>query len=201
MDGSTNPTTAAVRVCQRRLKECLSSAAFWVEELPRYADRQQRSADTWAVASGMLAALTSLSIWPVMRDGSPWWVKGLVSAAAFVAAVCALVPRVKNFGEMAGQARELSSRYGELKGELIDLVEAGDPDQTAAHDVVARFQATKEKKDMLRGLPDRAALEQAAAIRQRTDALERADVERRIRAVKANSRLDPQPSHEVATPR
>ena len=183
---NTNPAleAPAVAVCGDRLRECLSSATFWVAELPRYADRQQRRADFWAIMSGTLAAATGLSIWPVMSDSSSAGVKVLVSVTAVIAAVCALVPRVMSYGELAGQARELSSRYGELKGALMDLVKADHVDQAAAHDVVARFLATQEKKNSLRGLPNRVAIEQAAAMRQRTDTLARVEVEGRIHAAR-----------------
>lgn len=167
---TTTPSTPHVGtapVCRERVVECLGSASYWVEELPRYADRNQRKADWWALVSGCLAALTSLAIWPVLTDSSTWWQKSLVSAAAFAAAVCALVPRIWNFAEHAGQARELSSRYGELKGSLKDLAYAHQFDDSVARDVVARFQSTKEKKDALPGLPVRSGSEASAAEEQR----------------------------------
>ena len=115
------------------LKACLSplsgsgsagdSANFWVHELPRYADRQQASADFWSILAGILAAITSLAIFPVVANDSGTLVKVLVSAFALAAAICALVPRVKNYAELAGQARELTSRYGGVLGNLIDLGE------------------------------------------------------------------------------
>lgn len=46
------------------------------------------------------------------------------------------------------------------------------------------YQATQEKKNSLRGLPNRAAIEQAAAMRQRTDALARVEVEGKIHAAR-----------------
>ena len=75
------------------------------------------------------------------------------------AAICALVPRVKNYGELAGAARELASRYGSLEGDLLDLSKADPVDQERARTIVTDFQATKEKKDALRGLPDRTKVE------------------------------------------
>ncbi|MDF2093528.1 hypothetical protein P0Y31_14340 [Knoellia sp. 3-2P3] len=176
--------TAVVPVSRHRLQVCLRSTDFWVEELPRYADRKQKAADFWALLSGVIAALTGLAIWPVVNSESGAGAKALVSVAALIAAVCALVPRVMSYGELAGQARELSSRYGELKGSLIDLVEMPVVDQGAAHDVVARFQGAKEKKDSLRGLPDRVALQQQAAMQQRRDAEARLRAEGRVKAAK-----------------
>ena len=85
--------------------------------------------------------------------------KVVVSLVAFAAALCALVPRVKNYGELAGQARELTSRYGGVVGDLLDLAKMEALDSDAARPVVEEFEAIKEKKDGLRGLPDRASAE------------------------------------------
>jgi hypothetical protein len=148
-----------VSVTRERIATCLESALFWARELPRYADRQQRRADAWSIAAGVLAALTSLSVFPLMSstvaDAGKWIIAGLALAAA----VCALIPRVRSYGELAGQAREVSSRYGRLTGELMDMARAEWVDQERARYVVTEFQATKEKKDSLRGLPDRSRVE------------------------------------------
>ena len=148
-----------VPVSPERIDDCLRSATFWVNELPRYADRQQQLADNWAILAGVLASLTSLAIFPVLGDNSTTLAKGIVSAVALLAAICALVPRVKNYAELAGQARELSSRYGSVTGGLVDLANAQAIDQEQARAIVTEFQSIKEKKDTLRGLPDRATVE------------------------------------------
>lgn len=148
-----------VSVTRERIATCLESALFWARELPRYADRQQRRADAWSIAAGVLAALTSLSVFPFMSSGAAEAGKWVVAGMALLAAVCALVPRVRSYGELAGQAREVSSRYGRLTGDLMDLVRAEWIDQERARYVVNEFQATKEKKDSLRGLPDRGKVE------------------------------------------
>jgi hypothetical protein len=148
-----------VPVTRERIEGCLRSAVFWVNELPRYADQQQRLADSWAIAAGVLAAITSLAIFPVLGDGSSDLEKAIISAFALLAAICALVPRVKNYAELAGQARELSSRYGGVTGDLLDLVKATAIDQEAARVLVTEFGSIKEKKDALRGLPDRETVE------------------------------------------
>ena len=148
-----------VPVSPERIDDCLRSATFWVNELPRYADRQQQLADNWAILAGVLASLTSLAIFPILGDNSTTLAKGIVSAVALLAAICALVPRVKNYAELAGQARELSSRYGSVTGGLVDLANAQAIDQEQARVIVTEFQSIKEKKDTLRGLPDRATVE------------------------------------------
>lgn len=155
----TNTEPAVVPVSKKRVQECLDSAMFWVDELPKYADRQQRKADFWSIASGSLAALTGLAIFPVVDSTSALWVKVVVSACGFLAAICALVPRVKSYSELAGQARELSSRYGGVLGDLLDLAKAEPYQPKPARAVVGAFEATKGKKDSLRGLPDRATAE------------------------------------------
>jgi hypothetical protein len=165
-----------VPISRERVKVCLNSASFWVNELPRYADRLQRTADAWAIAAGILAALTSLSIFPIVGDGSSTLAKGVVSAVALAAAICALIPRVRNYAELAGQARELTSRYGGLVGDLIDLAHAQPVDQERARQVVTEFGSIKEKKDALRGLPDRATVERQSAEAARKLALAKTNV-------------------------
>jgi hypothetical protein len=148
-----------VPVSRERVNICLASSTFWTRELPKYADSKQFWADNWAIAAGILAALTSLAIFPILDDDSTVIEKAFISLVALAAAICALIPRVKNYAELAGAARELSSRYGSLEGDLIDLSNAKPMDQERARTVVVEFQATKEKKDALRGLPDRATVE------------------------------------------
>jgi hypothetical protein len=148
-----------VPVSRERVENCLKSATFWVRELPRFADRQQRLADGWSFASGALAAATGLAIFPVLTDTSSDFAKLLVSLAAYLAAIFALIPRIRNYAEIAGQARELTSRYGGVVGDLVDLTKAQPFPADAARAIVTEFEAIKEKKDGLRGLPDRDAVE------------------------------------------
>lgn len=148
-----------VPISKERVEGCLRSATFWVNELPKYADRQQRKADAWAIASGILASITGLAIFPILTDTSTDLQKAIISGIAFGAAICALVPRIMNYAELAGQARELASRYGGVVGDLLDLVKADPFNGEAAQPAVDAFEATKEKKDGLRGLPDRATVE------------------------------------------
>lgn len=150
---------SGVPVSLERVEACLKSAIFWVNELPLYADRQQRMADNWAIAAGVLASIASLSIFPILGDNSSILTKGVVSTIALLAAICALVPRVKNYAELAGQARELTSRYGGVVGDLLDLAKANPFDQDRAREVVTEYQSIKAKKDVLRGLPDQAKIE------------------------------------------
>jgi hypothetical protein len=158
-----------VPVSEARVQNCRKSAAFWVNELPRYADKMQRRADFWAIAAGILAAATSVAVFPILSDTSTFAEQLLVSGAAFLSAICALFPRVMNYAEAAGSARELSSRYGGIVGDLIDLAEAKPFNPAAARPIVEEFEAIKERKDGLRGLPDRDAIE-----------MRRADVARRL---------------------
>jgi hypothetical protein len=164
----------------------LDSASFWVDELPRYADRNQTLADAWSIFAGVVASVTGLLVWPVLSDSSTSVEKAVVSAGALAAAISALIPRVKNYAERAGRARELTSRYGNVKGQLVDAVEAGRAgslDHEAASAAVGEFAATKEKKDALRGLPDRAAREERLSREREMAALELAGLrERRAHA-------------------
>lgn len=66
------------------------------------------------------------------------------------------LPRILSNAEVAGQAREMASRYGGVLGDLDDLDQAaGAVDQAAALAIVTEFEATKQKKDSQRRLPDR----------------------------------------------
>jgi hypothetical protein len=167
---TSSPATSAdslVPVSLARLHECLESATFWTDELPKYANRNQQWADFWAILAGLVAAITSLAIWPVLSGTSSTSEKVAISGAALLTAVCALFPRVKNYAERAGAARELTTRYAGLKGRLIDVIDALTVGMPFDHDivrlVVEDFQSTKERKDSLRALPDRAKAEGARA--------------------------------------
>jgi hypothetical protein len=159
-------------ISRERVEECQDSARFWGSELPRYADRYQSRADFWSITAGILAAITSLAVFPVLNADSPEWAKYLVSGFALASAICTLIPRVKSYAELAGQARELSSRYGGVIGDLLDLVEAPEPfPADAARPVVDEFESIKAKKDSLRGVVNRAAATQkSAASRPRSGA-------------------------------
>jgi hypothetical protein len=164
-------------VSKDRVENCLRSATFWVNELPKYADRQQAKADWWAIVAGGLAAFTGLAIFPVITDSSTDLAKGFVALFAFAAAICALVPRVMNYAESAGQARELTSRYGGIVGDLLDLAKANPFLPEAARPVVEAFESIKEKKDGLRRLPDRADAEASRYIKE-------------VKVLEAKKRLD-----------
>ncbi|KGN36046.1 hypothetical protein N798_01140 [Knoellia flava TL1] len=128
---------------------------MWARELPRYANWQQSKADWWSLAAGILAAVTGLSVFPVLDDTSTTTEKGIVALGALLSSICALVPRVKNYGEMAGQARELSTTYGPLVGRLLDSLvqaEAGTADQGSLRAVMDDFDRAKARKDTLRFL-------------------------------------------------
>jgi len=71
-----------VPVTRERIATCLDSARLWARELPRYADRQQRRADAWSIAAGVLAALTSLSVFPLLTGDSAEWGRWLVAGMA-----------------------------------------------------------------------------------------------------------------------
>jgi hypothetical protein len=148
-----------VPVSRDRLALCHESATFWSDALPRYACHQQTKADRWAIAAGVVAAVASLSVWPAVEKEGPLGPVA-VSAIAILSAVFALVPRVKNYGEMAGMARELTAAYGPLCGELMDALaqmDAGRGTDEARQRLVDRFQEAKAKKDRLRYLPLRDA--------------------------------------------
>lgn len=160
MPGQVPQTTATGVVSAARLNECLASASFWAQELPRYANRRQLWADTWAIVSGTLATVTGLAVWPVMTDGSSTADKVLITAGALLSGFAALMPRIKNYGELAGQAREMASTYGTLVGEFGDLVDlaaanSGHVPAATAQSAIAAFDTVKAQKDGLRYLQDK----------------------------------------------
>nr|NLI50961.1 hypothetical protein [Propionibacterium sp.] len=165
MQGAGERETVGVPVSRERVERCLASAEYWVVRLPRYADSYQARADFWAIAAGLLAAVTSLSIWPVLNESPSVWAKVLVSMVALASAICALVPRIKGYAEEAGAARVLSAQYGSIVGRLVDLLAEQTLNREVASLIVAEFQAIKEKKDALRGLPARQAVGPKAGTR------------------------------------
>lgn len=177
-----DPAGPIVPVSRERVENCLKSATFWVRELPRYADRKQAWADAWAILSGVLAAVTGLAIFPAITDTSTDWDKALVSAFAFGASICALMPRVKNYAEFAGQARELTSRYGGVVGDLLDLSKVNPFPADAARATIEEFEAIKEKKDSLRGLPDKERIEITLADLRRRVADAEAQADKAVKA-------------------
>lgn len=156
---SQTPLEPLPEISTPRLEECLESAAFWTERLPRYASTQQTKADCWAIAAGVLSAITGLAVWPTFDADSDTAVQLVVSAGAFLTALCVLVPRVKNYAEHAGDARQLTTQYAEVKGQLLDILslhrEGKDVNQETQRSVVATFKVIKSKKDLLRYLPER----------------------------------------------
>jgi hypothetical protein len=92
----------------------------------------------------------------VLSGDSSGFEKYLVAFFALAAGILALVPRVKNYGEMAGQARGIASSYGQIGGPLFDslsAIDAGSRNEEEIRAAVAVFEETKAKKDQLRYLP------------------------------------------------
>jgi hypothetical protein len=152
---STDDNPSTISVSHENLQECLDSSAYWVRLLPEYANDMQHKADRWAIAAGVVSAITSLGVWSTLSNMTTWWSQGIVAVASLIAGVCALIPRVKNYGEMAGHARELTARYGKTLGDLLDLREQDSQWATdRAHEAIAAFDSVKAAKDAnLRDLP------------------------------------------------
>jgi hypothetical protein len=137
------------------LQECLDSARYWIAFLPEYANAMQRRADRWAIAAGLLAVIAGLSVWATIEQSTSTWARLVVAVVSLGSATCALLPRVKNYGEMAGHARELQARYGQVSGDLLDLwYDQSALSSSEAHDDIKKFDAIKGAKDAnLRDLP------------------------------------------------
>ena len=155
-DGLPNAPAQFPPVSPGTVVACLNSTRYWDAVLPEYASDMQRRADRWAIFSGALSAVGGLGVWATISHDARTWAQFAVSGIAFLGAIAALVPRVKSYGEMAGQARQLVTSYGRLEGLLYDAV--GWPPGTG-HDGVVRkviddFNAVKASKDTtLRHLP------------------------------------------------
>lgn len=146
-----SPATAVSDV-----QACLDSALFWVEALPRYANKMQEIADRWAIASSVLGLVSGLAIWATLAQSTTFWAQAIVTGVAFATGVCGVIPRIRNYGEMAGSARGLIPRYARSSGELRSLWEHREwLDKPQAQTIVETFQAMKEAKDQLRYLPTR----------------------------------------------
>lgn len=142
------------RPSKDRITECFKSAVQWTKMLPKYADVEQRRADRFAIAAGVIAVLTGASIYPVVDTVDNLLVRYLLAVPALIAAVLAVFPQVKNYGEMAGRARELASSYGVIRGRLQDAVVDYDVfDAETLRAMVDDFGVLRAKKDQLRDLP------------------------------------------------
>ena len=184
--------TARAPISKRRVEQCYTSAGYWARALPLYADHEQWKADVCSLVAGIITALTGLAIWPLVTGVSDNKVTVvnpgtlLFSGAALLAAIVALLPRIYNFGEMAGHARELASSYGSLVGDLEDLYLEPVFDPVAARPVVEAFEKAKAKKDALRRLPNRERDETKwSAERRARDEAEVASSEVELKALKA----------------
>lgn len=89
--------------------------------LPQFANRSQRMANRITALSSILAAATSLTIWVTLQQSPAWWAKVIVASAMLAAAVLALLPRIYQWNEHATEARKLSTEYGRLYGDILEL--------------------------------------------------------------------------------
>jgi hypothetical protein len=142
-------------ITEARIADCHRSAKFWVNQLPVYADKMQRAADSWALLAAVVASGTAIAIWPVLGEDSSTWETWLVSLGALLSGICASVPRLMNYGERAGAARELTSSYGAVLGVLTDLRHVSSTSLRSKYEAnalkaLAEFDSAKQKKDALR---------------------------------------------------
>jgi hypothetical protein len=76
---------------------------------------------------------------------------------AFAAAVVAVIPKVRGYGECAVKAAPLSTEYGKVLGDLEDalneLQSNNQNAQTHSRAAVDAFQGIKAKKDALKPFP------------------------------------------------
>lgn len=136
---------------EARVRECLDSASYWSVALPRYANRMQNAADVWAYVAGILAIVTGLAVWTTVADSTSIWAQAAVTVVALMTGICALVPRVRNYAEMAGAARELAPRIQHSYGLLCNLWARKDLfSSPIAHKVVKEYEDLIVDKARLR---------------------------------------------------
>jgi hypothetical protein len=140
-----------------RLEDCMQSAEFWGNHIGLYADWMQTLSDRYAISASLLSAVTGLTIWGSVSASAAWWAEAAAGLLAFAASACAVVPKVRGYGDCARQAAPLSAEYSHCLGDLQDALDAlkdGRPKaQQVARKAVAAYEATKAKKDGLRPYP------------------------------------------------
>jgi hypothetical protein len=99
-----------------------------------------------------------LSVVGTIDKSTRVWAQVLVAVISVSSAIAASVPRVKQYGEMAGHARQLCTTYGKVEGELLNAYECPPAQRSEAvlQKVITNFDAVKSLKDAnLRDLPPR----------------------------------------------
>src|ERR1035441_4115114 len=99
-------------ISEARLTECIDSSRFWANHLNSYSDKMQALADGYAISASLISTITGLAAWGMIARTPKLWAQVLVGAMAFAAAVVAMVPKVKGYGECAVKAAPLSTEYG-----------------------------------------------------------------------------------------
>jgi len=144
-----------------RLRDCQDSAKFWAENLGLYADEMASLADRYAIGAALISVVTGVAAWGTIAASTAWWGQAAVGVMAFTAAVVAIVPMTRGYGECAKAAAPLVTLYGNALGSLTDAIEGleanpADPDAHAlAQKAIDAFQEVKKAKDALRPLPRR----------------------------------------------
>ena len=144
-------------VSAARANECRASAAFWAgpDGLPAYAARMQSRSNLLAILTAVLGAISSLSVWTLLSNDPGWQAQLAVSLVALATVVTGTLGKMRNYGQAAGQAQELSSQFGHIKGALMDLEPVlSKPEYVATvQDVVLKYEAIKARKDALNPIP------------------------------------------------
>jgi hypothetical protein len=157
------PQPAIESVSEKRIVECEESARFWATNLGIYAQQMRRKAEGYAIATGVLGAVTGLGVWSTLAASTAWPAVLTVSAIGLVSMILSAVTGTKRYGECAGAAATLAGRYGEVLGDLVDARETirkADPGGASrAQRAVRDFEKAKKQKDELAPFP--VALQQA----------------------------------------
>lgn len=144
-------------ISENRIIDCIVSAEFWASSLPLHSGDMRKRADYFAIASSFLSAITALGIWSTFAASTSWPAVLGVSLVAIASAIVAQVPKIKGYAKCAEDSARLSSRYGNVLGELKDSLEmlrnGHQEGPYYAFKAINTFEGIKREKDALQPYP------------------------------------------------
>lgn len=154
---SSSAVAATLAETDKTLAECEQSARFWSASLPKYGQQMRDRANTCAIWSALLAAVTSLSVWGALADSKQLFAVVTISLTSIATSMLTAVSKIKGWAECAGAAPVLASKYGHVIGELQNArvaLQAGLPGAAEqASKARVEFEAIRGEKNSLKPYP------------------------------------------------